>query len=129
MASDVNHVIVTGRLTTDCEGKAAGNSTVFSGSIAVNKWSSKEKKDIASFFTFKVFSNTENQTKFYSEHLKKGSPVVLDGILDQERWEKDGQKQSRVVILANSVSPIGSKKSEQTSGSSDNGGFPEDIAF
>lgn len=127
MASDINHVIVTGRLTSDCEAKSAGEASVFSGSVAVNRWSKKDKKDVASFFNFKVFSNSEKQTEFYGSCLKKGNPVVLDGTLVQETWEKDGQKCNRVVILANGITPIGKKP--ESSGEADNGGFPEDLPF
>lgn len=35
--------------------------------------------------------------------LRKGSFVVITGSLQQETWEKDGKKQSRVRVIVNNV--------------------------
>ena len=41
--------------------------------------------------------------------LTKGKQVAVDGELRQDRWEKDGQKFSRVSIVANNVQLLGGK--------------------
>lgn len=40
--------------------------------------------------------------------MKKGSQVQLVGRLVQERWQQDNQNRSRVVIVAESISYVGS---------------------
>lgn len=120
--SDINHVVFTGRLTSDAQVKDFENSSIFSGSIAVNRYNKKEQKEEADFFNFKVWSSSPKQTEFYKANLVKGSAVVLDGTLQVEKWEKDGQKQSRVVVLANSVAPMGGKRGGESSDS----GFPSE---
>ena len=56
-----------------------------------------------------------------AKYLKKGSGVIVEGRLKQDRWEKDGKTQSRVRITANSVhfmpkrSDEGSVKSDPNS--------------
>lgn len=133
MASDVNHVILTGRLTADAVAKEAAGKKVFSGSIAVGRYSKKENKEIPSFFNFSVWSSSDGQTGYFEKTLKKGTLVVLDGSLDQQTWEKDGQKQSRVIVQAEKIVPmVVGNKSEGGSNvpSYDTGsGFQENIPF
>lgn len=40
--------------------------------------------------------------------MKKGSQIQLVGRLVQERWQQDSQNRSRVVIVAESISYVGS---------------------
>lgn len=119
--SDVNHLVLTGRLTGDAEAKEFGENTVFSGSIAVNHYDKKEQKEVGDFFNFKVWAKAGKQAEFYKSSLTKGSKIVVEGRLVQERWEKDGQKQSRVIIAANGVTPMSKSKG----GASDEAGFPD----
>ncbi|MBQ3838226.1 MAG: single-stranded DNA-binding protein, partial [Treponema sp.] len=74
----------------------------------------------------------------------KGKQIAVDGYLDQQRWEKDGQKFSKICIVANAVQLLGGNDSQQQgapqqaapqqpageysdAGSGDD--FPEDIPF
>ena len=42
-------------------------------------------------------------------YLTKGKQIAIDGYLKQDRWEKDGQKMSKVTIVANNVQLLGGK--------------------
>jgi len=42
-----------------------------------------------------------------SKYLLKGRQVAVQGELRQDRWEKDGQQRSKVVIVANNIRPLG----------------------
>ncbi|MFC1489241.1 single-stranded DNA-binding protein [Thermodesulfobacteriota bacterium] len=35
--------------------------------------------------------------------LSKGDAIRVDGYLDEERWEKDGEQHSRLLIVCNSI--------------------------
>ena len=35
--------------------------------------------------------------------LVKGIPLTIGGRLEQQRWEKDGNKRSKIVVIANHV--------------------------
>lgn len=135
MASDINHLVITGRLTADAEGKEIGDKTVFSFSLAVNHYDSKEKKDVADFFPVKLWSKTGKQSDFYKTFLTKGSQVVVEARMSQDRWEKDGQKQSRLYVAAYGISPMGKGKTAQPEGEGgvpeydSSSGFPEDIPY
>jgi len=42
-----------------------------------------------------------------SQYMTKGKQVGVDGSLHQDRWEKDGQNHSRVVINADNIQLLG----------------------
>ena len=141
MSADVNYDVKTGRLTKDVEVKSFNNSFLITGSIAVNRSFKKGEEWVeeASFFSFKLWCKSQKQVDFFTQYLKKGAQVTIDGEMVQERWEKDGQKQSTYVIYANRVIPFfasngGSSSAGNSSGSSvpsfnANEGFPEDIPY
>ena len=129
--ADVNHVILIGRLTRDAELKyTTGGTAVCKFSIAVNK---KKKQgetwiDEANFFDVTAWAKmAENIGKY----LVKGKQVAIDGELQQERWEKDGQHHSKVVINASNVQLLGGGEGERrqpaTSWQSAPSDFPDDF--
>lgn len=132
--TDINHVIIIGNLTRDMETKyTQGGMCIGSMSIASNR-SRKidgEYKDEVSFFNVKLFGRTAENLKQY---LIKGQKVAIDGFLKQDRWEKDGQAQSMVYIVAENIQLIGGRKEgnapKTESRSYPSGdGFQEDIPF
>ena len=140
MSADVNYDVKTGRLTKDVEVKPINSSFLITGSLAVNRSFKKgdEWVEEASFFNFKMWLKSQKQVDFYTQHLKKGAQVTIDGEMIQERWEKDGQKQSTYVLMANRIIPFFASSSGSGSGNSNGSsvpsfssedGFPEDINF
>lgn len=111
----MNRVIEIGRLTKDAElTYASGGIAIASFTIAVNrrtKGSDGQWYDEANYFDVKVLGKQADSLKPY---LTKGKQVGIDGYLKQERWEKDGQKKSRVVINANEVELLGGKDKGQS---------------
>lgn len=155
--TDINHVVLIGNLTrnvTDNErdfGFAANGQARANVSIAVNrsKKVGDEWQDETSFFDVTIWGKTAENLKPY---LTKGQRIAVDGYLKQDRWEKDGQKFSRITIVANSVQLCGNRNSgnnesainnqniNQTNtqpvysgptanGNVDTDAFPEDIPF
>lgn len=103
MAQDVNFVVLNGRLTRDVELKQANSGTAIGNmSIAVNDRVKRgnEYQDEVSFFDVTMFGKTaENAHKYIS----KGRMVTVAGKLQQQRWETDGGKRSKVVVIAQSI--------------------------
>jgi single-strand DNA-binding protein len=100
----INRVLIVGRLTRDPEVKSVGDSTVCEFALAVN---SREKngdtgewQDRADFFDVAVWGA---QAEACGSYLSKGKLTGVDGRLRQDRWEKDGQKRSRIRIVASNV--------------------------
>ena len=124
--TDLNHVVLIGRLTRDLGSDERSFGYVANGqaranvSIAVNR-SRKQADgswgDEVNYFDVTIWGKTAEHLKPY---LLKGKQICVEGYLKQDRWEKDGQKQSRVTIVANNVQLLGGK----AEGSPMSGGAP-----
>lgn len=99
----LNSVNIMGNLTRDPEMKyTPSGKGVCSLSLANNRvyTSNGEKVTEVSYFDVEVWGTVaENCAKY----LTKGSGIIVEGRLKQDRWEKDGKTQSKVRITANSV--------------------------
>lgn len=150
MANDVNKVILIGRLTRDLGSDERSFGYVGNGmaranvSIAVNraKKQGDQWTEEVSYFDITIWGKTAENLKPY---LTKGKQICVEGHLHQDRWEKEGQKFSRISIVADNVQLLGGKSDGgQSFGSptfkpannnnyqgsaEDNGDFPEDISF
>ncbi|MCQ2981161.1 MAG: single-stranded DNA-binding protein [Treponemataceae bacterium] len=107
MAKDLNHVAIIGRLTRDAQLSYSSNgSAICKFSIAVNRSMKKDEQwiDEVSYFDVDFFGRPAEGIK---QFLLKGKQVAIDGELRQNRWEKDGQPQSKVVIHADNVQLLG----------------------
>jgi single-strand DNA-binding protein len=54
----------------------------------------------------------DKQAEFVGKHVKKGSSVSAVGRLRLDEWMKDGNKQSKYLVIADRVNFIGGKKKE-----------------
>ncbi len=110
--TDLNHVAIIGRLTRDPDGISymPNGNAVLKFSIAVNrrKKTGDQWTEEASYFDVTLFGKSAESLKQY---LVKGKQVAVDGELRQDRWEKDGQKNSKVYIVANNVQLLGGNQS------------------
>ena len=99
-----NNVILEGNLTRDAEMKFTPNGKAsLKLSIAYNeKPYTKNGQEVkpVSFFDVQAWGQTAEDFAW----MKKGQRVEVEGILKQDRWEKDGRTNSRVYILAFSIS-------------------------
>jgi single-strand DNA-binding protein len=105
--ADVNHVILIGRLTRDAELKyTSGGMAVCKFAIAVNKRRKQGEQWVeeANFFDIVLWGRSGETL---NQYLVKGKQVAVEGELHQNRWEKDGQTQSKVEIVANNVQLLG----------------------
>lgn len=112
--TDVNNVTIIGRLTRDCEISYISNGTA-KGLISLAVGRSRKQGDNwvddTSYFDVILWGKMAESLK---EKLKKGCPVAVDGYLKQDRWEKDGQRCSKVYIVAEMVQVFGTGKKEET---------------
>ena len=105
--ADVNSVVIVGRLTRDAELKyTTGGTAVSKLGIAVNKRVKKgdEWTEQASFFDVTLWGK---MAEGLNQYLVKGKQIAIEGELEQERWEKDGQAHSKVTITASNVQLLG----------------------
>jgi len=109
MAASLNRVVEIGNLTRDPELQYTPSGTAkCSLGVAVNrtyKNSNGEYVDDVSYFDIIAWGKLGETCHKY---LTKGRQVAVEGRLQQDRWEKDGQKRSKVFIVADSVQFLGS---------------------
>src|SRR5512136_1151218 len=114
--SDINQVILVGRLTRDMELKYTNTGFAIGKiSIAVNRRCKKgdEWIDEVNFFNITLMGKiAESLNKF----LVKGKQIGVEGELHQSRWESDGQARSSVEIYAGKIQLIGGNRQETQTG-------------
>ena len=111
MASDLNTVSITARLTRDPELRStAGGTSVANMRVAVNgrEKQGEEWGDYPNFFDVTVFGR---QAEACDQYLEKGKRVAVEGRLRWREWEdKQGNSRQSVEIVAREVvfiSPLG----------------------
>lgn len=102
--SGFNKVILLGNLTRDPEIRYTPNGTAVANfSLAVNRRFRQggEVKEEVSFIDIVVFGK---QAETCGQYINKGDSVLIDGRLQQRRWEtEDGQKRNKIEVVAQSI--------------------------
>jgi single-strand DNA-binding protein len=101
----LNKVFLIGNLTRDPELRFTPSGTAVANiGIAVNNRyqdNSGNWVDEPNYFTVVAWGR---QAELSNEHLRKGSPILVEGRLRWRSWEApDGQKRSVVEVVANRV--------------------------
>lgn len=61
----------------------------------------------------------DKQAEFVGKFVKKGSAVSVVGRLKMDEWMKEGEKQSKYLVVADRINFIGGKKKEDNNASND----------
>ena len=110
MARSFNQVVLMGNLTRDPELRSTSNGqSVTSFSLALNRsykdsegnW--QEATDYVDVTAWGGLAERVNQ------YLSKGRPVLVVGRLQNRTWEQEGQKRSKVEVVASDVTFLGSR--------------------
>ena len=118
MATDLNHVVLIGRLTRDPEFKQINQTSLVNFSIANNRTYvvNNEKKEEVSFFECSVWGKLADVVKQYAT---KGTQIMVQGRLEQDTWDSpEGKKMSKVRIRVENFQFLGGKSSSSSSDSS-----------
>ena len=123
MASDINHVVIVGRLTRDAELRYANSGTAICRFSVANNYSRKQGDqwtEETNFFDCTMFGR---RAEAVHKYLTKGTQVAVDGALRFSKWEQDGQTRSKVEIHVNEFQFVGggSRDGANRSSSSDGG--------
>lgn len=117
MSSDLNRVILIGRLTKDPELRYTTSGTaVASFTLANNRSYSTggEKKDQVSYFDCVAWSK---MGEIITEYYKKGKLIAIEGRISQRRWDdQDGNKKSKIEIVVENFQFLSAGKSDDSSG-------------
>jgi single-strand DNA-binding protein len=102
--SDLNRVTLSGRLVADPELKYLPSGTAVTNlRLASNRsfTSNGERREEAVFVDVEVYGKPGEALV---QHKTKGDFLLIDGRLRQHTWERDGQRHSRLAIVADQVS-------------------------
>jgi single-strand DNA-binding protein len=98
MAS-LNKVMLIGNAGKDAELRYTQNGVAQAKfSLAVNN--KRDGKDETEWFNIVLW---KDQAERLSQYITKGKPLYVEGRLQTQSWEKDGQKHYRTEVVANTV--------------------------
>lgn len=104
---NINRVTLMGNLTRDPEVRyTPSGRAVCDLGMAVNRrfrGSDGQDRDETCFVNVTAWGW---QAEAVARELRKGSPVFVDGRLKYDQWERDGQKHSRVSVVAQLIQPV-----------------------
>lgn len=113
----VNHLVFQGRCTKDLELRTT-QSGIENMKFTI-AWSEKYKEtERKCYLPCKAWrQNAVFLDKFFHE---KGSEMILEGSLETEEWEKDGQKHSQIVLNVEKVHFCGKRQTNNTAQPAEN---------
>ena len=107
MAKDLNNVNLIGRMVREEEIRSTSTGKkVLTFTLAVNN-----ANDTANFIECVAWENT---AEFISKYANKGARIAVTGVLNQESWEKDGQKRSKLNVVVRDVQLLENKPIAKT---------------
>lgn len=115
--SNFNKVILLGNVTRDFETRhTQGGMMIAKFGMAVNRtWSQNgERKESTCFVDLTVFGKT---AELMAQHLRKGSPVFVEGRLELQQWEdkQTGAARSKLEVIVENFQFVGGKEDREDS--------------
>ncbi len=100
--ANLNKVLLIGRLTRDPESRSTpSGQTVVSLGLAVNRTytrrDSGEKVEETAFVDVEAWGRTGETIARY---MRRGRQIFIEGRLKFDSWEKDGQRRSKLSVVA-----------------------------
>jgi single-strand DNA-binding protein len=132
MATDLNNVILIGRMTRDPEFKTVGQTSLANFSLANNRsyMDNGSRKDVVNYFDCVVWGK---QAEILKQYAGKGKQIMVEGRLEQSTWDgQDGKKLSKIRIRVESFQLLGGKTSSDSHAANEGGGYsnsPHDSHF
>ena len=126
MARSLNQVILMGNLTRDPElRQTPSGQQVCSFSLALNrsyKDQNGEWQEATDYIDVVAWGPLGERV---AQYMSKGRRALVQGRLQSRSWEQDGQKRSKVEVLANDVTFLDSRGGESgDAGSNGTAGTP-----
>jgi len=108
MARSFNQVTLMGNLTRDPELRTTPNGqSVCSFSLALNrsyKNASGDWTEVTDYIDVVAWAALGERV---AQYLTKGRPALVSGRLQSRSWEQEGQKRTKVEVVANDVTFLG----------------------
>jgi single-strand DNA-binding protein len=112
-----NRVILVGNLTRDPELRYIPSGTAVSEiGLAVNDRVKRGDQWVEET-TFVDVTLWARLAEIANEYLSKGSSVLIEGRLKLDRWEKDGQKHTKLRVIGERMQMLGGRSGSGGAGS------------
>jgi single-strand DNA-binding protein len=106
--ADYNKVLLLGNLTRDPEVRYTPKGTpVGELGLAINDSYKAQDGTIKETVTYINIDVWGRQAETCKQYLTKGRPVFIEGRLRLDTWEQDGQKKSKLRVVADRVQFLG----------------------
>lgn len=104
-----NFVQMIGRVGQTPEIKKLQTGDKASFSLAVNETYKKngEKMERTHWFKCEAWGHTAG---YIQQYVHKGDKIAIAGRLEQQTWEQDGEKKTRIVIRVESITSLASSR-------------------
>jgi single-strand DNA-binding protein len=106
----MNTVVLVGRVGRDAEIKYFESGKVKANfSVAVNRWDSKTKSEVADWFNIDVW---DKQAEFAGEYVKKGALAAVEGRITKDSWQDKatGNDRESFKVIATNIRLLGGKR-------------------
>lgn len=129
---DLNHIDLIGRITQEIGENDFGYISTGTAKLQLHIANNESRKkgdkweDEASYFDITVWGKPAENLK---QKIRKGLLIAVSGRLKQDRWEKDGQKKSKIYINADSVQILEKVEKAETKPAEEPSGFTEDFPW
>lgn len=127
----INRVVISGNLTRDSDLRATqGGMQVLSFGVAVNdrrkNQQTGEWEDVPNFVDVVLFGN---RAQALSTRLMKGTKVAVEGKLRYSSWERDGQRRSKLEVVADEIELLSGQQGQQARQQPQGDPYDEEIPF
>lgn len=131
--SNGNNVTLVGNVTRDPELRftPSGQATASFGLAVNRRWQDRQSgewQEVTSFFDIVCWREMAENA---SESLSKGARVLVSGRLEQRSWETNGEKRSKIEVIADEIGPslrwasaVITKNERRSPGEGGSGGGP-----
>ena len=119
MSSNINRVMISGRLARDAELRSTqGGMAILGFSLGVNdnrkNPQTGEWEDVPNWVDCTLFGN---RAQALARYLTKGSKVAVEGKLRWSSWERDGIKRSKLEVIVDEIELMsGGQQGQQQGG-------------
>lgn len=129
----MNIIILKGNLARDPELRSIssnGKQTfVVNFTVAVSREYVKSNGDKDKITTFVPCEAWDSGAEIIGESFRKGDPVMVEGSLRNDSWEKDGVKHNTLKVRVNNFSKITKLSKSRAANSNENQTQEEPVSF
>ena len=105
-----NRVVLVGNVTRDPELRYISSGTAVTDvGLAVNDRRKTASGEWVEETTFVDVTLWGRQAEVAGEYVTKGSPILIEGRLKLDTWEKDGKKNSKLRVVGERMQLLGSR--------------------